>query len=68
PTYFETELPRIKADPNLSPMEKAEALKNVGDTIAVEKARKAGELAWNAWNRLYPVSPNFRLLPDEVKS
>ena len=68
PTDFEAELRRIKADDTLSPMEKVAALKKAGDTIAVEKARKAGELAWDAWNRLYPVSPSFRQLPEEVKT
>ncbi|MDX2076016.1 MAG: hypothetical protein SFZ02_06265 [bacterium] len=68
PTDFEAELQRIKADDTLSPMEKVAALKKAGDTIAVEKARKAGELAWNAWNKLYPVTSTFRQLPEEVKS
>ena len=69
PTNFEDELRRIRADKSLSPMEKIEALKAAGDTIAINKARVAGQLAWDAWNKLYPpVSPNFRLLPSEVKS
>lgn len=68
PTDFEAEMRRIKADSTLSPLEKAEALKEAGDTIALNKAYPVGEAVWNAWNKLYPVSPNFRLLPDEVKS
>jgi len=69
PTNFEDELRRIRADKSLSPLAKVEALKAAGDTIAINKARVAGQLAWDAWNKLYPpVAPNFRLLPSEVKS
>ena len=57
---FADEMRRIRADKSLSPMEKAEQIKQVGDKIALAKARKAGEQAWDAWNRMYPVSDNLR--------
>lgn len=68
PMDFETEMRRIRADNSLSPMEKTEAIKKAGNEIALAKARVAGEQAWDAWNRLYPVSENFRFPLLEEKA
>ncbi len=68
PMDFETEMRRIRADNSLSPMEKNEAIKKAGNEIALAKARIAGEQAWDAWNRLYPVSENFRFSLLEEKA
>jgi hypothetical protein len=62
---FDAEMRRIRADKTLSPMEKTEAIKTAGNEIALAKARVAGEQAWDAWNRLYPVTKPSFLLPAE---
>lgn len=64
---FADEMRRIRADKTLSPLEKADEIKRVGDEIALAKARQAGELAWEAWNRLYPVTENLRFPLLEAK-
>lgn len=63
---FADEMRRIRADKSLSPMEKADEIKRVGDEIAFAKARVAGMQAWDAWNRMYPVTTPSFLLPAKV--